>query len=729
MELFKLFGKIAVKNDEANRNIDETTGKAEGSSNKVVSAFKSIAAAAATYLSAKAVIDFGKSCVNAASDVQEMENKFGVVFGDLSTDVDAWATDFAGAIGRNKNTIKTYLADNQNMFVGMGMTREEGAKLSEQMVSLGLDLASFNNLSEPDAVNALSNALMGETESAKSLGAVLNENTIAMAMEKMGIEGKFEALSEAEKMEVRYQAILMQSQDAIGDCERSMGSYKSTTIELQSAKEQLQETIGGYLLPAMTKFTAAMVTGVRWVQSMVEWLAQHKAVAAGVAVVIGISTAAIILQNTVQAVKAAMNAAEATSLGALIAAKLADAAATMAALAPYLLIVAAIAAVVAIIVVCVKHLDQIKAKTVEVFNIIKETITNAMNTVASFLSGIWNNIVSAATNAWNTIKNVVQVGLQLIGQIISAAFQIITIPFRFIWENCKDTITYVWNSIKSVVSSAINAVKSVITSVMNAVKSVVSSVMNAIKSVFSTVWNSIKSVVTTVMNSIKSVISSVMNAVKSVFSSAWNGIKSTVSGAINGVKSVISSGLNGAKSTVTSVLNGIKNAFSNAMNSAKNVVGNAISAIKSKFNFSWSLPKLKLPHPKISGSFSLNPPSVPKFSIDWYNKAVDTPYMFTEPTVFNYGGSFKGAGETSDEIMYGHDNLMRDIRTAAYEATGNMVDRLISILGKILDLLAEYIPELANMQLVTDTGALVGELAPKMDDELGKRMNHKERGN
>lgn len=718
MELFKLFGKIAVENDEANRNIDETTGKAEGSSNRVVSAFKSIAAAAATYLSAKAVIDFGKQCIASASDVEEMENKFNVVFGDLSTDVDAWATDFAGAIGRNKNTIKTYLADNQNMFVGMGMTREEGAKLSEQMVSLGLDLASFNNLSEPDAVNALSKALMGETESAKSLGAVLNENTIAQAQEQLGYKGKFEALTEAQKMEVRYQAILNQSQDAIGDCERSMGSYKSTTIELQSAKEALTETIGSYLLPIATKFTSWMVEAVRHIQTMVEWLAKHQEVLVAVGSVIGVVTGAIILQNTVQAIKAAMNAAEATSLGALIAAKMADAAATLAALAPYLLIVAAIAAVIAIIVVCVKHWDQIKEKTVEVFNKIKETITNVMNTVASFLSGVWenikttissamqavfstlsgvwNNIVSVVTTAWDTIKNVVQVGLMFVGQIISAAFQIITAPFRFIWENCKETITSAWNSIKSVVTSGINAVKSVITSVMNAVKSV-----------FTTVWNAINSVIT----------------------GAVNAIKSAVSSAFNAMKSAITSPLNAAKSTVLGIFNSIKSGITSKLSAARDAVGNLINSIKSKFNFSWSLPKLKMPHPTISGKFSLNPPSVPKFGISWYKKAIDEPYMFTEPTVFEYGGSLKGAGEAGDEIMYGKNNLMNDIRNAASEASTNMADRLISILGRILDLLSEYIPEIANMKLVMDTGAVVGELAPAMDTELGKIIKHKGRGN
>ena len=182
-----------------------------------------------------------------------MENKFNVVFQGMTEEVNAWAENFADSIGRNKNTIKGYLADNQNMFVGMGMTREAGAKLSEQMVSLALDLASFNNLNEDDAVNAMAKALMGESEAAKSLGAVINDNTIALAMEQLGYEGKFQTLTEAEKMEVRYQAVLMQSTDAVGDCARSLDSYKGRQIQLQSTTQKLKETIGSYLLPVMTK--------------------------------------------------------------------------------------------------------------------------------------------------------------------------------------------------------------------------------------------------------------------------------------------------------------------------------------------------------------------------------------------------------------------------------------------------------------------------------------------
>lgn len=234
------------------------------------SAFAKIGTAVAAAFTVQAVVNFGKVCLEAASNVEEMENKFNVVFQGMTEEVDAWAANYAAAIGRNKNTIKGFLADNQNMFVGMGMTRAAAAGLSEQMVELALDLASFNNLEEAQAVNALSKALMGESEAAKILGAVLNENTLAMAMNELGIEGRFDALSESEKMEVRYQAVLMQSTDAVGDCARSVDSFKGSQIRLQSATENLKESIGAKLLPIASKFISKFADGASFITSNID---------------------------------------------------------------------------------------------------------------------------------------------------------------------------------------------------------------------------------------------------------------------------------------------------------------------------------------------------------------------------------------------------------------------------------------------------------------------------
>ncbi len=246
--------------NKVDSTVDSSGKTIDGMGSKISKFGKMFTAVFAT----KEIADFGSKCLNAASDVEEMENKFAVVFDGMIDDVDAWASKFSDSIGRNKNEIKTYLADNQNMFVGMGMTREAGAEMSEQLVSLALDLASFNNLNEADAVEKMSKAIMGETESAKSLGAVLNDNTRALAMEALGMQGKFANLTEAQKMEVNYQAILMQSTDAVGDAERSANSYANQIRSAKAKMEEFVQTLGAYFLPMATKvitFFGKMVDG------------------------------------------------------------------------------------------------------------------------------------------------------------------------------------------------------------------------------------------------------------------------------------------------------------------------------------------------------------------------------------------------------------------------------------------------------------------------------------
>lgn len=339
-----------------------------------------------------------------------------------------------------------------------------------------------------------------------------------------------------------------------------------------------------------------------------------------------------------------------------------------------------------------------------VWSDITSTIESVWNGIIDFFISAWDgikNVFESAVNAisdfmssaWETIKNVVQVGIMFVAEIISAAVQIITIPWMFIWENCKTYIISAWEAIKSAVSSALDAISNVISTVWNAIvaflspilesiKSAISTAWNGIKTVTSTVWNAIKSVVSTILDAIKSVISSVLNAaksvvssvlnaIKSVFQSIWESIKSVVTNAINGVKSSISSGMNSAKSTVSSVLDAIKSKFTSIWDTCKSVVSNAISHIKSVMNFSWSLPKLKLPHFSIDGSFSLNPPSVPHFNVDWYKKAMDDGMIMNQPTVFGYNpktNSFLAGGEAGSETVVGTESLMNMINAAVQDS-------------------------------------------------------------
>lgn len=102
----------------------------------------------------------------------------------------------------------------------------------------------------------------------------------------------------------------------------------------------------------------------------------------------------------------------------------------------------------------------------------------------------------------------------------------------------------------------------------------------------------------------------------------------------------------------------IKNSISEKLESAKEKVRSAIEAIKGFFNFKWELPKLKMPHFSITGSFSLKPPSVPHLSVDWYSKAMNDAYLLNGATIFgSMNGSLLGGGETGKEVILGLDKL------------------------------------------------------------------------
>lgn len=316
-------------------------------------------------------------------------------------------------------------------------------------------------------------------------------------------------------------------------------------------------------------------------------------------------------------------------------------------------------------------------------NFFTQTIPAALTSLTSFFSTAWSSITAAASTAWNTICNVVQTAILLIAEIISAAVQIITIPFQFIWQNCQTVVTTAWEGIKAAVSAALSAISGVISSVWSGIASVISSILagisgtvssiwNAISSVISSVLNTIRSVVSSVLNGVRSTVSSIMNGIKSTFSNVWNSIKTTVSNAINNVKSTISSGLNTAKSTVSNVLGSIKSKFSDIWSKCTDTVSKAISKIKSAMHFSWSLPKLKLPHISISGKFSLNPPSAPHFSISWYKRAMKGAMLLDGATIFGMSGnSLLGGGESGHEYIVGQNLLKRDIEDSVTAALQN----------------------------------------------------------
>lgn len=243
--------------------------KVEGSIKSLKSMASKVLGAVGITLSVAGIKSAIDGCVEVASSIKEMQNKFDVVFGNMRNEVDKWAQGYSDAIGRNKNDIKTYLANQQNLMVGFGMTRQAGAKMAEQMTSLALDLASFGNMDETASVNAMTKAVMGESEAAKTLGAVLNDSTRAQAMAALGLKGTYDKLDQLTKMQVNYQAILQQSPDAIGDCQRSLDGYESTKKRYIAKLKEIKTIVGQFFLPTYQKILSIGAKGLTMIR---DWL-------------------------------------------------------------------------------------------------------------------------------------------------------------------------------------------------------------------------------------------------------------------------------------------------------------------------------------------------------------------------------------------------------------------------------------------------------------------------
>lgn len=749
MELFKLFGTIAIQNADANEAIDDTTDKASQSENKISSAFKKIGTVVAGAFAVDKIKDFGLSCIDAASDANAASSQFSQVFGDMESQASKSLQTIADNTGIAENRMKGSYTQIAAFAKTTGLDTSDALGLTDRAMVAVADSAAFYDRSLEETTESLQSFLKGNYENDAALGLSCTEITRNEAANRL--YGKsFQDLSESQKQLTLLQMVedANKLSGAMGQAARESDTWTNQTGNLKQAWTDFKAVVGSNFLDIAVqavKKLADVVQGLAdKVPGVIQWFNEYKGVLAGVAAVIGIVTTAYGLFNTVQAIKSAMNAAEVTSLGALVAAKWADVAATAAMLAPYIAIVAAIAAVAAGVIYCYNHFETfrnivngvaewIQTNLVAAFEFLKPYIEAIVSAVGELVSAIGDRLMQAFT--WIVTK------ITEVYNSSSPIVQAIKTLFTTHFENIKTVITTVFNVIKTVVSTVLTVIRQIIQTITAAINGDWSGVWNGIKSIFSTIWNAIKSIVTTVingvksvisntLNAIKSVVSSVLNSIKSVFSSAWNGIKSTVSSVINGVKSTISSGLNAAKSTVTNVLNSIKNAFSNILNGAKNVVSNVINKIKGFFNFSWSLPKLKLPHVTISGKFSLTPPSVPKFGISWYRKAMDEPYLFTKPTLFDVNpatGTAKGAGEAGDEVMIGKDTMLNMIRQAVAVENAGLLDKF-DLLIALLDEFFPKVLDMLNMSVVLEDGTLVGKLAPKMDEALGELMRKKERG-
>lgn len=312
--------------------------------------------------------------------------------------------------------------------------------------------------------------------------------------------------------------------------------------------------------------------------------------------------------------------------------------------------------------------ETIKSVIGEKIDAVKEKITTVTTAISNVASAAWNAISSTASSLWEGIKGTIGSKIDAAKEKVSTATSAITSVASSAWSSVSTTASSLWSTISSTVSSKISAARSAVSSATSTITSVASSAWSSVSSAASSKWESVRSTISSKLSSAKSTVSSLMS----------------------GITSTMSSGLSSALSTVTGKFSSIYSTISSKMSAARDAVGNAISALKSKFNFSWSLPHLKLPHVSISGSFSINPPSVPHFGISWYKDGG----ILTRPTIFGAAGNnLLAGGEAGAEAVVPLATLWDKLETmitsvfnTASTTGGSSGEGLTSTAGRLLTL-------------------------------------------
>lgn len=255
-------------------------------------------------------------------------------------------------------------------------------------------------------------------------------------------------------------------------------------------------------------------------------------------------------------------------------------------------------------------------------------------------------------------------------------------------KNLKDKVIEAWNKLKEKVTAIGTAIKDKVTGT----------------------WNTIKGKVTGAVDGIKTAVTNKFNGIKTTISNVWQNIKSNTQTAWSNIKNTVQQNGGGIKGVLVTYAQGIQNTWSNLMGALDRVTGGKLSSIaewfKSKFgaiwdfmsvvkqklanlfNFQWHLPKFQLPHFRVNWHDLGHGIRLPGISVDWYKKAYDTPYLFTDPTVVNGRGFGDGGG--SGEIVYGRDQLMRDIAEAT---SGEITINVYASEGMNVNQLADRVSE------------------------------------
>ena len=643
MNFLELTAILGLDKDGYDKGLDEASGKANSFAKGVGNVAKVatgafVATTAATVAGTKAFIDGVSSVASYGDSIDKMSQKLNM----SATSYQEW--DFimqhAGAsIESMQASIKTLsnAAETGNeAFEKLGITEEQIASMSSEEL-FGATISALQNVSDETERTYLAGQLLGR--GATELGALLN-------------------MSAEETEEMRNQVHELggvMSDDAV----KSAAKFQDSLQNMQTAFNGVKNSILSNFLPSFSTvmdglslvFSGDTDSGLGMVEQGVKDLADNISKVAPMFIEVG----GTILQALATAV--AENAPALIESGIDAISKFAD---------------GLIDNADGIIEAAEKVITMLTSKLVDPEKAAKFTQT-AINIIVKLANGLTQALPQLIPAIARVIAEIVKTLTQPenLTALIQCALQLIMAIAVGLVDAIPEIVKVIPEIIVNIVMALIANTPLILETLLELVGAIGMAVFNLIGSLLGMDAQEIKDSITLVFSNLVAWGADVYNWLNDKKNQIINGVSNFFSNVI----SFFTSGFENIRTKVTGGLDAVKQKFTDIFENVKNTVKNAIEFLKGLFHFEWKLPDLKLPHFTITGEFSLDPTNLqlPKIGVEWYKKAMNNPYMLEDATIFgSAGGKLLGAGESGKEIVYGHDQLMRDIGAVVDSRLSNL---------------------------------------------------------
>ncbi len=688
MELFKLLGTIAIKNDEANKALDETSKKGEKAESKLGKAFGTIGKGAVAVgkvvakgmaVGAAGVTALVTKSVASYADYEQLVGGVETLFKESASTVKGYADRAYETAGLSANDyMNTVTSFSASLLQSLGNDTAAAADKADMAIT---DMADNAN-KMGSSMESIQNAYQGFAK----------QNYTMLDNLKLGYGGTKEEmarlLKDAEKISgIKYDlSSYADVVDAIHVMQEEMGIAGTTAKE---ASTTISGSIG--TMKAQWQNLVTALSGDGWdlgvyVENLVSSVAT---VASNLMPVIGTA-----LDGVVQLID---------QIAPIIIGKIPD---LFSQLLPSVLsaatgllnsIVSEIPALIDMLVNSV--IPQFLSSIGTVVNSLISALPSVMQSICSALPTLLPMLIDSVCSVVLMLVNNIQ---QIVQPITDSLPDIIISVIDALLSNLPMLIEGVISLVLGIVREGPKIVENLVSYIPTVVEMIVTSILENTPTIIA----GIAQVVWEIIKSLPSLLGSLKDSIVNAFIGIWNGIKNVFSNTDTWFGATFQKAVNWVKNAWSSVTgffsnikNGIVNAFSNIwekltspFRKASDTIKEIADKIKGFFKGEISLPKIKLPH------FSLSPAgwkigdllkgSIPKLSIKWYAEAMNNPMLLNDPTIFGYNaktGSFLGGGEAGAEVVSGANTLMNMIGEAVENRTAAANEKIISVLLAILD--------------------------------------------